>query len=87
MKGWMDVLLWVCGLLEAHKRIAHTSLVIYPFLVVYHILESVKGSNLMLTHSPSVLEKDIELLYRLIERLLLTSKITRLDVQACVAYI
>ena len=37
--------------------------------------------------SPSIPEKDIKLFYRLIVRLLFTSKITRLDVQACVAYI
>ena len=37
--------------------------------------------------SPSISEKDIGLLYRLIERLLLTSKVTRPDVRACVLYI
>ena len=43
MKGWMDGCfvvgfgLWVCG---SSQRIAHTSLVICPFLVVYHIMES-----------------------------------------------
>jgi hypothetical protein len=45
MKGWMFCCrLWVAG---SSQRIAYTSLV-YPLLVVYHILESVKGSNLML---------------------------------------
>ena len=34
-----------------------------------------------------MLEKDIMLLYRLIGRLLFTSKITISDIQACVAYI
>ena len=33
---------------------------------------------------PSIPEKDIELFYRLIARLLFTSKITRPEVQACV---
>ena len=37
--------------------------------------------------SPSMSENDIGLLYRLIERLLLSSKITRPDVLACVSYI
>ena len=37
--------------------------------------------------SPSIPEKDIELFYRFIAILLFTSKITRPDVQACVAYI
>ena len=37
--------------------------------------------------SPSIPEKDIELFYHLIARLLFTSKITRLDVQACDTYI
>ena len=37
--------------------------------------------------SPSMSEKDIILLYRLIRRLLFTSKITISDVQACVTYI
>ena len=37
--------------------------------------------------SPSMSEKDTGLLYRLIERLLFTSKITRPDVHACVSYI
>ena len=36
---------------------------------------------------PSIPEKDIELFYYLIGRLLFTSKITRLDVQVCVTYI
>ena len=36
--------------------------------------------------SPSMSDKDIQFLYRLIERLLFTSKITRLDVHACVSY-
>ena len=36
---------------------------------------------------PSMSEKDVGLLYRLIERLLFTRKITRPDVQACVSYI
>ena len=35
---------------ENSQRIAHTSLVIHPFLVVHHILETIKGSNLMLNH-------------------------------------
>ena len=38
-------------------------------------------------NSPSISEKDIGLLYRLIKRLLFTSKITRPDVLACVSYI
>ena len=37
--------------------------------------------------SPTLPEKDVELLYHLIERLLYTSKITRPDIQACVIYI
>ena len=37
--------------------------------------------------SPSLTEKDTELLYSLVARLLFTSKIARLDVQAYVAYI
>ena len=37
--------------------------------------------------SPSMLEKDIEILYCLIARLLLASKITRPDVYACASYI
>ena len=37
--------------------------------------------------SPSIPEKDIELFYRLVTRLLFTSEIARIDVQACVAYI
>ena len=37
--------------------------------------------------SPSISEKDIELFYCLITRQLFTSKITRPDIQACVAYI
>ena len=36
--------------------------------------------------SSNMSEKDIELLYRLIGRLLFTSKITTSDVQACVTY-
>ena len=39
------------------------------------------------TNSPNILGKDIGLLHRLIERLVLTSKITRLDVLTCVSYI
>ena len=38
-------------------------------------------------NSPSVSEKDIGLLHRLIEILLFSSKITRPDVLACVSYI
>ena len=38
-------------------------------------------------HSPSLSEMDIGVLYRLIKRLLVTSKITRPDVYACVSYI
>ena len=37
--------------------------------------------------SPSISKKDIGLLYRLIERLLFTRKITRIDVHACISYI
>ena len=37
--------------------------------------------------SPSMSEKDIGLLYRLIERLLLSCKVTRPDISACVSYI
>ena len=37
--------------------------------------------------SPSMSEKDIGLLYCLIERLLFTNKITRPDIHACVSYI
>ena len=37
--------------------------------------------------SPSMLEKDIELLYCLIGNLLFTRKVTISDVQACVTYI
>ena len=37
--------------------------------------------------SPSMSEKDIGLIYRLIKRLLFTSKINRPDVHACVSYI
>ena len=37
--------------------------------------------------SPSMSEKDIGLLYCLIERLLFTSKFTRPDIHACVSYI
>ena len=39
------------------------------------------------TDSPSMSEKDIGLLYRLIERLLLSCKVTRLDIRAYVSYI
>ena len=39
------------------------------------------------TDSPNMLEKVIRLLYRLIEILLFTSKITRPDVHACISYI
>ena len=39
------------------------------------------------TNSPSMSEKDIGLLYRLIERLLLSCKVTRPDISACVSYI
>ena len=39
------------------------------------------------TNSPSMSGKDIGLLYRLIKRLVLTSKITSRDVLACVLYI
>ena len=38
-------------------------------------------------NSPSISEKDIGLLYCLIERLLFFKKITRPDVLACVSYI
>ena len=38
-------------------------------------------------YSPSMSEKDIELLYRLIERLLLSCKVTRPDISTCVSYI
>ena len=38
-------------------------------------------------NSPSMSDKDIGLLHRLIERLLFSSKITRPDVLACVSYI
>ena len=37
--------------------------------------------------SPSIPEKNIELFYCLIARLLFTCKISRTDIQACVAYI
>ena len=37
--------------------------------------------------SPSIPEKDLELLYRVISRLLFTSGLVRPDVQACVAYV
>ena len=37
--------------------------------------------------SPSLPEKDVELFYRLVTRLLFTSKIVRPDIQACVGYI
>ena len=67
------------------QRIAHTSLVVYQFLVEYHILILIKGSNWMPT--PSMSEKDIELLYHLIESLLLSCKFTRPDISACVSYI
>ena len=39
------------------------------------------------TESPSMSDKDIRLLYSLIERLLFISRITRPDVHACVSYI
>ena len=39
------------------------------------------------TNSPNMSGKDIGLLYPLIERLILTSKITRPDVLTCVSYI
>ena len=39
------------------------------------------------TDSPSMSDKDIRLLYSLIERLLCISEITRPDVHACVSYI
>ena len=39
------------------------------------------------TDSPSMSDKDIWFLYRLIERLLFISEITRPDVNACVSYI
>ena len=38
------------------------------------------------TNSPSMLEKDIGLLYRLIEKPLLSCKVTRPDISACVSY-
>ena len=37
--------------------------------------------------SPSLSEKDAELFYRLVARLLFTSKISKPDIQACVTYI
>ena len=65
--------------------IAHPPSTINRFVVVYRILETIRGSNSILNHQVSV--KDIELCYHLIGRLLFTRKITRPNVQACVAYI
>ena len=39
------------------------------------------------TNSQSMSENDIGLLYRLIERLLLSCNVTRLNISACVSYI
>ena len=72
----------------AWKLTKNCSHIISDLFIPDCLLHSANNQRFKLdAESPSISEKDIESLYYLIGRLLLTSKITISDVQACVTYI
>ena len=72
----------------AWKLTKKKSHIISDILIPSHLLRSRFSQRFKLNAEPPImLENDIGLLYRLIKRLLLTSKITRPGENACVSYI